>query len=107
MRDAGLAVDRERARERAGRERGTGAERERFEHIAAAAYAAVDVDLAPPVDRLRALRQRVEGGGHAVELAAAVIRDPHRVRAVLDGERRVLAGEDPLQDEWKWHLTTD
>src|SRR5581483_12406383 len=104
VRDALLAVDGERAGERSARERGAGAERERLQHVAAAAHAAVDVDLAAPVDRLRDLRQRIEPGGDAVELAPAVIRDPYRVGAVLDGECRVLSREDPFEDERKRHL---
>src|SRR3954453_4077022 len=42
-----------------------------------------------------------------VEPAPAVVRDPHRVGAVLDREERVLAREDPLDRERQPGLGAD
>ena len=61
--------------------------------VNAAAVAAVEEDLAPVADGLDDLRERVEARGHAVELAAAVVRDDDPRGAVLAGEHGVLRRE--------------
>ena len=58
LRDALLAAGREAAEHGAAGERRAGAERERLEHVRAAADAAVDQHLDPLADRLDHLRQR-------------------------------------------------
>ena len=75
------------------------AERQRLQHVAAAADPAVDERLGAATDRVDHLGQRVERGRDAVQLPATVIRDDHSRRTVLAGELRVLGGEDPLDDE--------
>ena len=61
--------------------------------------AAVDPDLGPSGDRVDDLAEDVGRRRDPVELARAVVADDERVGAVLDGEARVLGGQDPLQDE--------
>src|SRR5215208_7761408 len=68
-------------------------------HVAAAAEAAVDDDPRPPGDRGDDLRQEIERAAAMIELPAAMVRDIDRGDAVLAGERRVLGGGDPFQDQ--------
>ena len=82
-------------------------ERERLGDVGAAPDAAVEVDLGAACDRVDHLRQRVERGGSAVELAAAVVRDDDRRRAVLDRELGVLGGDDALQHDGQLRLARD
>ena len=57
-----------------------GTERERRDHVAAAADAAVDEHLDAPIDRLDRFGQQLRRRRDAVELAAAVVRDDDRRR---------------------------
>ena len=92
---------------RAADEDGVGAERERDRDVDPAADAAVDDDRAAAVDRCDGLLEDVGGGGGAVELAAAVVGDDDPGGAVLDGERRVLPGLDPLDEDRQLALGDD
>src|SRR6476620_6356600 len=73
-----LARRREAEDRRAAGEHGARAERDRLGDVGAAPDAAVEIDLGASRDRLGYLRQRVERGWSAVELAAAVVRDDDR-----------------------------
>ena len=97
--DTRLAADCEAGGDRPADERRPCAEGQRLDHVGAAPEAAVDVDLAAPSAASTTSGSASSRGGHPVELAAAVVRDPDPVDAVLDREHRVLARHDPLQDE--------
>ena len=89
-----LACRREAEDRRAAGEHRACAQRERLGDVGAAADAAVEIDLDPSGDRVDHLRQRVERRRSSVELAAAVVRDDDRRRAVLDRQLGVLGGDD-------------
>ena len=97
--DAFLPVHRETPHHRAPDQDRAGSEAERLENIGAASNAAVEQNLRTPVDGVDDFLEHVEGRRHAVELAAAVVRDDDGRGAVLDREPRVFCGEEPLDDE--------
>src|SRR5690348_8737020 len=76
-----------------------GAERDRLDDVGAAIKAAIDDDLRPAAHRLSYLRQDVERAAHVVELPSAVIGDVDAVDAVIDRDRRILAGLDAFEDQ--------
>ena len=75
------------------------AEGDRLHDVAAAADAAVAVDLGPVTDHVADPSDQVEGGGRAVELSTPVVRERDRVDADLDRELRVLDGLHALEDD--------
>src|SRR5947199_76477 len=79
----------------------TRAQRESLERVGAAAHTAVEQHLRAAVDRVDDFLQRVERAGHAVELAAAVVRDDDCGCAVLARELCVLSCENSLDDDRK------
>src|SRR3954452_2471271 len=81
-----LAAGRQPPEDRTSDEHRARTESQRPQHVRAAPYAAVEVDVDAPADGLRHLRQRVQRAGHAVELAAAVVRHDDSVGPVLAGE---------------------
>ena len=76
-----------------------GAEGQRDRDVDPAPDPAVDEDRGPAGDGVDHLGQRVGGREAAVELAAAVVGDDDPGGAVLDRERRVLAGQDALDQD--------
>ena len=104
MRHARLALDREAIELRPADGAAVRAQRQRLHDVAAPPDAAVENYRSAARHRLGDCGQRVQGGGGAVELAAAVVGDEHPVHAVghrLDGVRRVkdaLEQERPLPD---------
>ena len=73
-----------------------GAEGERRDDVGASPNAAVEVDLGAAFDSLDDRLEGVDGRGHAVELATAVIGDDDRGRAVLDARRASSGARMPL-----------
>ena len=94
-----LAARREAPERRPADEHRVGAERQGDRDVGAAADAAVDQHRGAAGDRVDDLRQGVGGGRRAVELAAAVVGDDDAGGAVLDRERRVLGGQDALDQD--------
>ena len=94
-----LAADREAPEGRAADQDRVGAEGEGDRDVDAAPDAAVDEHRAAAGDGLDRLLEDVGGGGDAVELAPAVVGDDDAGGAVLDRQRRVLAGVDPLDQD--------
>jgi hypothetical protein len=81
-----------------------GAQRQGYGNVGAAADAPVDEDGGTSLDRVHYLGQRVGAGEHAVELAPTVIGDDHPGRPVLDRQRRVLGGENSLDQNGQFAL---
>ena len=73
--------------------------RDRLHHVGPSPHAAVHQDRDPPADRLDHLGQRVQRRRARIELPSTVVRHHDRLDAVLDRERRVLGGEDPLHQD--------
>src|SRR5262249_56562157 len=88
-----LAVDDEPPERRPPGQDRTGAERERLEDVGAASDPSVEQHLDPAADGVNDLRQRVDRGRDAVELAPAVVGDDEAGGAVLAGEAGVLRRE--------------
>ena len=77
-----------------------GAERDGLEHVRAPTNPAVDDHLGAAPDRLDDLGKCVERPRCVIELPAAVVRHVDGVYSGFDGEGRILAGGDALQDDW-------
>ena len=88
--DAGRAADRQSPDGYAADGHGGGAQRDRLDHVVAAAEAAVDDDRHPASDHLGNVLQGVDRGTGVVKLAAAVVGDPQEVAALLDGALGVV-----------------
>src|SRR5690606_9314370 len=80
-------------------EAGAGTERHGLQHVRAAADAAVHEDLHAPTCRLDDRRQDVDGGRHAIELAAAVVGDDNAVDAVFDHLLALVRADDALDQQ--------
>src|SRR6516225_8017343 len=76
-----------------------GAEDQRFDHVGAAADAAIDNDARLPADRLDDLGQDVDRPDTLIELAAAMVRHVDAVDPMLDRDLRVLGGRDAFEDQ--------
>jgi hypothetical protein len=74
-----------------------GAERHGLQHVLAGADAAVHVHLDAVAHRVDDLGQRGDGGGRAIELAAAVVGDDQRVGAGVGGQRASSTSCTPLR----------
>src|SRR5207253_10465056 len=75
---------------------GARAERDSFEHVAAANDTAVEQDLGPTTDCVNNFRQHVDGRPTVIELTSAVIGDIYRTDAVLHRQCRVFSGGNAL-----------
>src|SRR3569833_1002573 len=75
-----------------------GAEREGLEQILAGADAAIHQHFGLVADGIDDLGQDANGGGRAIELAAAVVGHDNGIGAVVDGELGVILVEDALDD---------
>ena len=100
VRDAGLAVRGQAPEVGAADHHRAGAERERLDHVAAAAHAAVEHHLDLVADRLgdRPAASRIVAG-RAVEVVAAVVGDRDRGDAGVDRAARVVDAGDALEHE--------
>ncbi len=99
MQRPGFAARRGAEQRRAPHKHHPGAQRQRLDDIGAAPDAAVQHDRELLADGVRDLRQHLDRGLRAVELAAAVVRHEDAVRAVLGREPRVFHRHDALDQE--------
>src|SRR3954452_25254111 len=99
MHDPLLTGDGERPERRPADEAGRSAERQGFDHIAAAPHAAVEQYRNASGDGLDDRRQDVERRRRAIELAAAVIGYDDPVDSVLDSLLRFRRVEHTFEDE--------
>ena len=83
--DAGLAHGGEPVEIGAADQAAARAERQRLEHVLPGAHAAVEQHLDAVADRVGDARQRRDGRGRAVELAAAVVGHHDAVGAEVGG----------------------
>ena len=74
-------------------------ERQRFEDVRPASEAAVNMHRDPPIGRLDALGQGVQGGHHAVELPTPVVAHDDAVASVLDRQQGVFGRQDALDPD--------
>lgn len=77
-------------------------ERQRFEHVAAAAYAAVEEDGRAAADRGGRPAQQIDRGRRAVEIPSAMVRDDDGVHAFAAGALGVIRVHQPLHQESPW-----
>ena len=99
LRNAGFAARAQAVQMRAPGGASARAERERLQHMRAAAYAAVENDLEAIAGRVDDLLEHVERRRREVELPAAVVRDHHGRRADVGRALRVRAGHDAFDRE--------
>jgi len=76
-----------------------GAQRQRRQDVGSGADPPVEEDRGPPRHCGRDLGQDVQGGGDAVELTAAVVRDDQAIGPGVERVERVGSAEDPLNDD--------
>src|SRR3990172_8509342 len=72
---------------------------ERFEDVGAAPESAVDEDRDASAHGLHHLGERFDGAAGALLPSPAVVRDDDSVGAAFDGELRILAGHDALEED--------
>src|SRR6266700_1358054 len=95
---AGLAAGDRRVEERAADPDEVGTERQRLDHIAAAADAAVDHD-GHAFGFSRDFRQRAQARYGVIELAAAMVGEHHPVDAARARDAGVLRRDQTLDDQ--------
>src|SRR5580698_4904198 len=105
--DPGFAAGRQRPTLQPADPDKVGAQYDGLDDIGAAAERAVDHDFRPAFDRGDDLRQHMHGAAALIELASAVVGDVNPLDAVIDRDRRVLAGGDALDDQRNLVLVLD
>ena len=74
-------------------------ERQCLEYVGAASYPAVHQYVDAAGDSIDHFRECDDGRGHAIELAAAMIRDDDAVHPRIDREPRILFGQHPFHQD--------
>ena len=97
--DSGLTARRERPEHRPADQHAARAEGPSDSEVEAAPDAAVDPDLGATVDRRDDLREDIDRGRDAIELAGAVIADDDAVDPVLGAKPRIVPGHDALDHQ--------